>query len=73
MGHVIVFSHTFYRNNPIIVPFRESKLTRLFQSFFRGKGKATMVVNISKCASVFDETNNVMKFSAVAKEVSVHD
>ena len=52
-----------------IIPFRESKLTRLFQSFFLGKGKAAMIVNISQCASVFDETNNVMKFSAVAKQV----
>jgi len=58
-------------NNPVIVPFRESKLTRLFQSFFRGKGKASMIVNISQCASVFDETYNVMKFSAVAKQIKM--
>ena len=51
------------------MPFRESKLTRLFQSYFLGKGKASMIVNISPCASVFDETYNVLKFSAVAKEV----
>ncbi|XP_065676955.1 kinesin-like protein KIF20B isoform X2 [Hydra vulgaris] len=54
-----------------IIPFRESKLTRLFQSFFLGKGKAAMIVNISQCASVFDETSNVMKFSAVAKQVKL--
>lgn len=51
------------------IPFRESKLTRLFQPFFCGKGKACMIVNINQCASNYDETFHVMKFSAVAKEV----
>ncbi|XP_078543417.1 kinesin-like protein KIF20A [Lissotriton helveticus] len=51
------------------IPFRESKLTRLFQPFFCGKGKACMIVNINQCASNYDETLHVMKFSAVAKEV----
>ena len=60
----------FYsRNHPLIVPFRETKLTRLFQGFFLGKGKAAMIVNTSQCASVFDETYNVLKFSAIAKQV----
>ena len=56
-------------NHPTIVPFRESKLTRLFQGYFLGKGKASMIVNISPCASIFDETYNVLKFSSVAKQV----
>nr|XP_023673997.1 kinesin-like protein KIF20A [Paramormyrops kingsleyae] len=51
------------------VPFRESKLTRLFQSIFCGKGRACMIVNINQCASTYDETLHVMKFSAVAKQV----
>ncbi|KAK7881241.1 hypothetical protein WMY93_029650 [Mugilogobius chulae] len=51
------------------IPFRESKLTKLFQSFFCGKGKASMIVNINQCASTYDETLHVMKFSAVAKQV----
>ncbi|KAM9308045.1 kinesin-like protein KIF20A [Gastrophryne carolinensis] len=51
------------------VPFRESKLTRLFQPFFCGKGQACMIVNINQCASTYDETLHVMKFSAVAKQV----
>lgn len=28
-----------------------------------------MIVNINQCASTYDETLHVMKFSAVAKEV----
>ncbi|XP_028289330.1 kinesin-like protein KIF20A [Parambassis ranga] len=51
------------------IPFRESKLTRLFQAVFCGKGKASMIVNINQCASTYDETLHVMKFSAVAKQV----
>ncbi|KAM4688937.1 LOW QUALITY PROTEIN: kinesin-like protein KIF20A [Discoglossus pictus] len=51
------------------IPFRESKLTRLFQPFFCGRGKACMIVNINQCASTYDETLHVMRFSAVAKQV----
>uniref|UniRef100_A0A3Q2PV25 Kinesin-like protein n=1 Tax=Fundulus heteroclitus TaxID=8078 RepID=A0A3Q2PV25_FUNHE len=51
------------------IPFRESKLTKLFQAFFCGKGRASMIVNINQCASTYDETLHVMKFSAVAKQV----
>ncbi|XP_020350221.1 kinesin-like protein KIF20A isoform X1 [Oncorhynchus kisutch] len=51
------------------IPFRESKLTRLFQSIFCGKGRASMIVNINQCASTYDETLHVMKFSAIAKQV----
>ena len=57
------------RSQPLIIPFRESKLTRLFQGFFCGKGRASMVVNVNMCASMFDETFHVMKFSAIAKKV----
>ncbi|XP_061455003.1 kinesin-like protein KIF20A isoform X3 [Rhineura floridana] len=59
----------FSRLRPAYIPFRESKLTRLFQPFFCGKGKACMIVNINQCASTYDETLHVMKFSAVAKQV----
>ncbi|XP_023776794.1 kinesin-like protein KIF20A isoform X2 [Cyanistes caeruleus] len=54
---------------PSYIPFRESKLTRLFQPFFCGKGKACMIVNINQHTSTYDETLHVMKFSAIAKQV----
>jgi len=59
-------------NQPLIIPFRESKLTRLFQGFFCGKGRACMIVNVNMCASMFDETFHVMKFSAIAKKVKIN-
>ncbi|XP_061851304.1 kinesin-like protein KIF20A isoform X2 [Colius striatus] len=57
------------RMKPSYIPFRESKLTRLFQPFFCGKGKVCMIVNINQHASTYDETLHVMKFSAIAKQV----
>ncbi|XP_028412659.1 kinesin-like protein KIF20A [Dendronephthya gigantea] len=57
-------------NNQKNIPFRESKLTRLLQGFFSGRGKASMIVNVNECASAFDETLHALKFSAIAKKVT---
>ena len=54
-----------------VVPFRESKLTRLFQTYFSGKGKASMLVNISPAASSFDENIQALKFSAIGMCVCI--
>ena len=54
-----------------MVPFRDSKLTRLFQDYFVGNGKASMIVNVSPCSSDYEETCHVLKFSAIAKEITV--
>ncbi|CAE1271600.1 KIF20 [Acanthosepion pharaonis] len=53
---------------PRMIPYRDSKLTRLFQGFFSGRGKAVMIVNVNKCSTLFDETLQVFKFSAIAKQ-----
>ncbi|XP_076057824.1 uncharacterized protein LOC143035120 isoform X2 [Oratosquilla oratoria] len=53
------------------VPYRDSKLTRIFQAFFFGRGKASMIVNIAKTPIIFDETLQVLKFSALAKQVQI--
>ncbi|XP_061491445.1 kinesin-like protein KIF20B isoform X2 [Rhineura floridana] len=55
------------------IPFRESKLTHFFQGFFSGKGKVCMIVNVSQNTSAYDETLNVLKFSAIAQKVMVLD
>lgn len=62
-----IFLHRFQQH----VPFRESKLTHYFQSFFNGKGKICMIVNISQCFFAYDETLNVLKFSAIAQKVNI--
>ncbi|TMS22335.1 Kinesin-like protein KIF20B [Larimichthys crocea] len=53
------------------IPFRESKLTHFLQVFFCGAGRVSMVVNINQNSSCFDETLNVLKFSALAQKVVV--
>ncbi|KAM4677885.1 kinesin-like protein KIF20A isoform 2-T2 [Discoglossus pictus] len=52
-----------------MVPFRDSKLTRVFQGFFTGRGRSCMIVNINQCASTYDETLHAMKFSAIASQL----
>ncbi|XP_056140989.1 kinesin-like protein KIF20A [Lampris incognitus] len=54
---------------PQVVPFRDSKLTRVLQGFFTGQGSSSMVVNINPCASIYDETLQALKFSAIATEL----
>uniref|UniRef100_A0A8D0AA11 Kinesin-like protein n=1 Tax=Sander lucioperca TaxID=283035 RepID=A0A8D0AA11_SANLU len=54
---------------PQVVPFRDSKLTRVLQGFFCGQGTSNMVVNINPCASIYDETLQALKFSAIATQL----
>ncbi|GAA6102895.1 kinesin-like protein KIF20A [Tachysurus ichikawai] len=59
-----------YRQRPAqVVPFRDSKLTRVLQSFFSGHGHACMMVNINSCSSSYDETLHALKFSAIATQL----
>ncbi|CAN0067936.1 unnamed protein product [Pylaiella littoralis] len=53
------------------VPFRESKLTHLFKNHLQGPaaGKTVMVVNINPSTVDFDETQQVLKNSTIAREV----
>ncbi|CAM9754180.1 unnamed protein product [Ectocarpus sp. 12 AP-2014] len=53
------------------VPFRESKLTHLFKNHLQGPaaGKTVMVVNINPSTDDFDETQQVLKNSTIAREV----
>ncbi|KAG8967829.1 hypothetical protein FRC03_009231 [Tulasnella sp. 419] len=53
-----------------VVPFWYSKLTELFQDFFEGDGKAVMIVNVNPYDTGFDENSHVMKFSALARDVT---
>ncbi|XP_060692990.1 kinesin-like protein KIF20A isoform X1 [Hemiscyllium ocellatum] len=57
------------KSKPNVVPFRDSKLTRVFQGFFSNHGMSCMIVNINQCASMYDETLQVMKFSAIASQL----
>ena len=54
-----------------VVPFRESRLTRLFKSFFTGLGRSSLIVCISQASYLFDESVHVCKFASVASKVTV--
>ncbi|KAH7883877.1 kinesin-domain-containing protein, partial [Phlebopus sp. FC_14] len=53
-----------------VVPFRHSKLTEVLMDYFAGDGKVAMIVNVNPYDTGFDENSHVMKFSALAREVS---
>ena len=58
-----------------LVPFRESKLTRLFGDLLSGAssaGSTVMIVNACPSAPDFDETLHAMKYGALAKDIRVH-
>ncbi|XP_034029239.1 kinesin-like protein KIF20A [Thalassophryne amazonica] len=61
-------NHTNRSRPPQVVPFRDSELTRVLQSFFCGQGSSNMVVNINLCASIYDETLQALKFFAIATQ-----
>ncbi|KAI6045091.1 kinesin-domain-containing protein [Pisolithus marmoratus] len=54
----------------VVVPFRHSKLTEILMDYFVGDGKVVMIVNVNPYDSGFEEISHVMKFSALAREVS---
>ncbi|TMW59325.1 hypothetical protein Poli38472_004394 [Pythium oligandrum] len=54
-----------------IVPFRESKLTRLFQENLIGRqqGPLVMIVAVNPSSHEFDETLRTLKYSAMTREL----
>ncbi|XP_019870179.2 kinesin-like protein subito [Aethina tumida] len=60
-------------NDKLVVPFRESKLTQLFQKALGGHENICMIVNINPSLEMFDETHHVLNFSAVVKEIIVDE
>lgn len=54
-----------------LIPFRDSKLTRLFQRALNGKESLAMIVNVNPTPVLHDETFSVLMFSAIAKQVNI--
>jgi len=54
-----------------IGPFRESKLTRLFQRALSGKEHLALIVNINPLPNLYIETQNVLNFAAIAKKIII--
>ena len=58
-------------NQAKLVPYRDSKLTQLFKSFFEGQGSIKMTICVNPSADDYDETIHVMKFAEATQEVMV--
>ncbi|KFM83444.1 Kinesin-like protein KIF23, partial [Stegodyphus mimosarum] len=54
-----------------MVPYRESKLTHLFKTFFEGEGRIRMIVCINPRADDYDETTHVMRFAEMTQDVLI--
>jgi hypothetical protein len=52
-----------------VVPFRESKLTMLFQEYFQGDQNIIMITNINPRKEDFEETIRALNYSCIAKDV----
>lgn len=55
----------------LVGPFRESKLTRLFQKPLSGNENIALIVNVNPSPNLYIETQNVLNFSAIAKKIII--
>lgn len=55
--------------NKRLVPFRESKLTKIFQEYFQGDQNIIMITNINPRKEDFEETLRALNYSCIAKEI----
>ena len=57
-----------------VVPFRSSKLSHLFMNHLTSSssGRTAMIVNVNPSSEDFDETQHVLSYAAVARNVKVH-
>uniref|UniRef100_A0AC35F4R5 Kinesin-like protein n=1 Tax=Panagrolaimus sp. PS1159 TaxID=55785 RepID=A0AC35F4R5_9BILA len=51
------------------VPYRDSKLTYLFKTYFEGFGRIRMIVCVNPQASDFEENLHVMAFAKASREI----
>ncbi|XP_011311077.1 kinesin-like protein KIF20B [Fopius arisanus] len=52
-------------------PFRESKLTRLFQQALSGKEPMALIVNVNPLPNLYEETQHVLNLAAIAKNIVI--
>ena len=64
-----IMKHNSLYLNKKIVPFRESKLTMLFQEYFQGDQNIIMITNINPSRDDFEETIRVLSYACIAKEI----
>ena len=53
----------------MLVPYRNSVLTSIFRPFFVGRGRTIICCNVNPCAAFVTQTNDLLKFCALAQKV----
>ena len=59
------------KNCTRIVPYRDSKLTHLFRSYFEGNGLVRMICCVNPHANEYDENLHVLNFAESCREVEI--
>ncbi|XP_046389845.1 kinesin-like protein KIF23 [Ischnura elegans] len=54
-----------------VIPYRQSRLTHLFKTYFDGEGQVKMIVCVNPKADDYDETVHVLKFAEMSQEIHV--
>ncbi|CAF1093759.1 unnamed protein product [Adineta ricciae] len=54
-----------------MVPYRESKLTSFFKSYFDGEGRIRMILCVNPAADGYEEIQHALKFGELTKDVLV--
>jgi len=55
----------------MIIPYRNSVLTSIFRPFFVGRGRTVICCNVNPCATFVQQTNDLLKFCALAQKTIV--
>ena len=63
-----LFFVIFFRKQ-MLLPYRNSVLTSIFRPFFIGRGRTIICCNVNPCATFISQTNDLLKFSALAQKV----
>ena len=61
--------HNSIYTNKKLVPFRESKLTKLFCEYFQGEQNIIMITNINPRKEDFEESIRALNYSCLAKDI----
>lgn len=54
-----------------MIPYRESKLTSFFKSYFDGDGRIRMILCVNPHADSYDELQHTLKFGELTKDVII--
>ncbi|KAI4481690.1 hypothetical protein M0804_009211 [Polistes exclamans] len=59
-------------NENVAGPFRESKLTRIFQRTLSGHERSTFIINIDFSSELVNEIKSILSISTLARKISFH-